>query len=134
MEVKCADCGSGNVLLAPGPAEESEAVKLAKIDSETRIKIAQLQHHDELAVNETAVEIAETQAETEVAVAEVQAEAIAELVAEGEPELQQDDQGDPEIVVVEAEAEPEPDAPPPPDEHHSVPAEPKRSPMSWWPS
>lgn len=105
----CTDCGNGHDCTAENrETAESDEVKIARINREADVKIAQVQarmQRDELA---TAEDIAETQADAEVAAAVAEAEVIGAAIEAGiEPE--------PEPVIIdapEAIADAPDDAPP----------------------
>jgi hypothetical protein len=123
---QCADCGLTHDHPGEGGPVNPE-VEIARIQADRDVKVAQLQHRDELAYNETRVEVAGIEADAQVDTAAVQAEAIAEIVAaEGEADVEQTDTG-PEPVIVEAAPEPGPDAPPPPESPMPSPSPGKKS-------
>ena len=122
----CANCGhpQDGSIAAPAEVPESDEVRIARINADRDVKVAQLAARQEREWNESREVIAETEAEAAVEVAVAEAEVIGTIIAaetsEPEPEPM------PEPVVVEAPApEPEPsDAPPVVD--HREPREKKR--------
>lgn len=128
----CPECGSEigqRDDAAPGPTEAE--VRIAEINAERDIKIAQLQNRQQREANETTEHVAETAAEADVDVAEAHAEAVT-AAAEAEPDGDEPAAAEP-IVVEQAEPEPEQEpemAPPEADHHHHEP-ETKKS-AGWW--
>lgn len=112
----CETCGLQHA--HPGelpPAPESDAVKIARVEAERDIKVAQLQARQTRDELETAETIAETVAEAEVAAAEVEADAAAEVA---EALIETADEPEEVIVAPEPEPEPEDEVTPPEVEHH----------------
>jgi hypothetical protein len=106
----CEHCGNGHeCAVADREPAESDEVKIARINREADVKIAQLGARTERDWNETRVEVAEVEAEAEVAAAVAEAEVIGAAIEAGiEPE--------PEPVIIdapEAIADDEPDDAPP---------------------
>ena|SRR5579862_6014138 len=128
----CETCGLQHAHPGELPAQpESPEVAIARINAERDVKVAQLQRAGEREWNEARVEVAEVEAEAEVASAEATAEIVGEVLAAdaAEAEVAPDEDGDPEVVVVDQD--PEPDVEPPPEDHDSGPREPKKK--SLWP-
>lgn len=71
----CADCGLLHDM--PAAPEESDQVKIARINREADYKIAQLSARQDSDWNETRVEVAEIEAEAQVEAAVVEGEIIA---------------------------------------------------------
>jgi hypothetical protein len=123
----CETCGLQHA--ATGERAESDAVAIARIETQRDIEVARLQGRQERDWNETRVEVAEIEGAAEVATAEATAEVIGEVIAaeagaEAEPPAE-----DPAPVVVTGPAEPEEELAPP----ETAPKEstPKKS--SFWP-
>ena len=70
----CETCGLLHDM--PAAPEESDEVKIARINAERDMKVAQLSARQDREWNETRVEVAEIEAEAAVETAEVQAEVI----------------------------------------------------------
>jgi hypothetical protein len=116
--------GTGCEALHGSP--ESEDVKIAKINADRDIRVAQLAHSDVHLETEAEVEQAEVIADAEVEQTAIQAEAIIET---GLPDPE------PEVPVVEApvivtEPEPEPEDTGAPPETEPAPREEKSA--GWW--
>jgi predicted nucleic acid-binding Zn-ribbon protein len=71
----CAECGLPHDAVV-AEERESEQYRLAKLESETRIKLAQIERSSVRLDVEAAVEVAEVQAEAEVEAAAVEGEII----------------------------------------------------------
>jgi len=72
----CADCGLIHDAIV-AEERETEAYRLAKLESETRIKLAQIERSEVRQEVEAAVEVAELQADAEVEAAAVEGEIVA---------------------------------------------------------
>lgn len=128
----CSNCGhpQDGSIAAPVEAPESDEVRIARINADRDVKVAQLAARQERDWNESRETIAETEAEAAVEVAVAEAEVIGAIInAEtAEPEAEPD----PEPVVVEAfepEVE-ESDAPPVVEDHE--PSERRPRGLGFW--
>jgi len=72
----CPDCGLPHDTIV-ADERESEAYRLAKLESDTRIKLAQIERSEVRQEVQAAVEVAEVQADAEVEAAVVEGEIVA---------------------------------------------------------
>jgi hypothetical protein len=116
----CQDCGLLHDM--PAAPEESDEVKIARINREADVQIAKVAARQDRAELETAEAIAETEAGAAVEVAVAEAELLGAAIEGGIEEQ-------PEPVIIdapEAVAEEEPEDAPPPAAEGSEPPAPAR--------
>lgn len=122
MQQYCTNCGTGHeCTVAAGESVESDEVKIARINRDADVKIAQVQARESRDMNEHFEAVAEIEAEAEVAAAVAEAEVIGAAIEAGiEPE--------PEPVIIDAPTAEVDDAPDdaPPEVEGSEPPAPKR--------
>jgi len=100
----CSACGE---IHGGGSSRESEELKIAKLNADRDIRIAEIQRSERRVLAEAGVETTEVQAEAEIAVAEVQAgAAVDEAVVENEvlEEIVAPDEPEPVVIPVAAPA------------------------------
>jgi hypothetical protein len=119
----CEDCGNGHDCTAEGrETPESDEVKIARINREADVKIAQLAARSAREELETTEAVAEIQADAEIEAAVAEAEVVGAAIEAGiEPE--------PEPVIIDAPTaiNEEPEDAPPPAEGSEPPAPKRRS-------
>jgi hypothetical protein len=116
----CQDCGLLHDM--PTAPEESDAVKIARIEAESARELARISARQDKDWNETRVEVAEIEADAEVEAAVAEAELLGAAIEGGIEEQ-------PEPVIIdapEAVAEEEPEDAPPPAVEGSEPPAPAR--------
>lgn len=118
----CQDCGLLHDM--PAAPEESDAVKIARIEAESARELARISARQDKDWNETRVEVAGIEADAEVGAAVAEAEVVGAAIEAGiQPE--------PEPVIMDAPAavtdEEQPEDAPPPVEGSEPPAAKKRT-------
>lgn len=123
----CSNCGhpQDGSIAAPAEVPESDEVRIARINADRDVKVAQLAAKQEREWNESREVIAETEAEAAVEVAVAEAEVIGAIINAETAEPEADPA--PEPVVIEAidPAPEESDAPPIVEDHEPVSRKPR---------
>ena len=127
----CSNCGhpQDGSITAPAEVPESDEVRIARIQADRDVKVAQLAAKQEREWNESREVIAETEAGAAVEVAVAEAEVIGTIIAAETAEPEAEPEPLPAPVIVEAEPE-ESDAPPVVEP--SEPREPRRRGLGMW--
>jgi hypothetical protein len=125
----CETCGLLHDALV-AEERESEAYRLAKLESETRIKLAQIERSAARQEVEAAVEVAEVRADAEVEAAAVEAEVIAAALAASDVEAEPIEIVAPDVVQ-DVDVEVDEDAPPETD-GSPVPSAPSKATFGMW--
>jgi predicted nucleic acid-binding Zn-ribbon protein len=124
----CPDCGLPHDTIV-ADERESEAYRLAKLESDTRIKLAQIERSEVRQEVQAAVEVAEVQADAAVEAAVVEGEIVAAALEASDVEAEPIEIIAPDVVqdvdVDTTEELPENDGSP-------VPAEPKPHGLGMW--
>ena len=122
----CSNCGhpQDGSIAAPAEVPESDEVRIARIQADRDVKVAQLAAKQEREWNESREVIAETEAGAAVEVAVAEAEVIGTIIAAETAEPEAEPEPLPAPVIVEAEPE-ESDAPPVIEDHEPVSRKPR---------
>lgn len=124
----CVDCGLLHDM--PAAPEESDEVKIARINREADVRIAQMSARQDRDWNETRVEVAEIEAEAQVETAVAEAAIIgAALEASDVPEAEPIEIIAPDLVQ---DVDVDVDEAPPPTDGSPVPAESKPRGLGMW--